>query len=55
MRLILEKHQSVARLIRANGKVVITRRKFKATTISNRELPVSADLVGQALGYMAHI
>jgi len=38
MRLILEKNQSVARYMRANGKVVITRRKFKATTTSTHQI-----------------
>ena len=40
----------VARLMRANGIVAKTQRKFKATTNSNHTLPVAADLVGQAFG-----
>jgi len=40
----------VARLMRANGIVAKTQRKFKATTNSNHSLPVAADLVGQAFG-----
>ena len=40
----------VARLMRANGIMAKTRRKFKATTNSNHTLPVAADLVGQAFG-----
>jgi transposase InsO family protein len=40
----------VARLMRANGIVAKTQKKFKATTNSNHTLPVSADLVGQAFG-----
>jgi len=40
----------VARLMRVNGIVAKTQRKFKATTNSNHTLPVAADLVGQAFG-----
>lgn len=40
----------VARLMRANGIVAKTQRKFKATTNANHTLPVAPDLVGQAFG-----
>lgn len=40
----------VARLMRTNGIVAKTQRKFKATTNSNHSLPVATDLVGQAFG-----
>ena len=40
----------VARLMRANGIVAKTQRKFKATTNSNHKLPIAANLVGQAFG-----
>ena len=38
----------VARLMRTNGIVAKTQRKFKATTDSNHTLPVAEDIVGQA-------
>ncbi len=40
----------VARLMRANGLVAKTQRKFKATTDSTHRLPVAPDLVGQCFG-----
>ena len=38
----------VARLMRINGIVAKTQRKFKATTDSNHTLPVAENIVGQA-------
>ena len=40
----------VARLMRENGIVAKTQRKFKATTNSNHHLPIAPNLVNQAFG-----
>ena len=40
----------VARLMRENGIVAKTQRKFKATTNSNHNLPIAPNLVNQAFG-----